>query len=108
MSVSIRLAKIGKKFAPTYKVVATTTRSKRTGKYLDILGIFNPNVKPYIVEIDKDKVSSWEKNGAIISKAVKDIIAGNYEFKPYNPKAAKKAAELAKKAAEAASEQSAE
>jgi len=104
MSVSIRLAKIGKKFAPTYKVVAVTTRSKRTGEYLEILGTFNPNVKPYSVQIEKDKVAAWEKNGAIVSKAVKDIIADTYTFKPYNPKAEKKAAEKAKKAAEAAQE----
>lgn len=109
MSVSLRLAKIGKKFAPTYKVVAVTTRSKRTGKYLDVLGTFNPNVKPYSVNIDKDKVSEWQKKGAITSKALLDILAGNYTFKPYNPKAEKKAAELAKKAAEAkASQESAE
>jgi small subunit ribosomal protein S16 len=99
MSVSIRLAKIGKKFAPTYKVVATTTRNKRTGKYLDILGTFNPNVKPFDFQLDKERFESWSKNGAIVSQAVKDIIDGKYEFKTYNPKAAKKAAELAAKKA---------
>lgn len=102
MSVSLRLAKIGKKYAPTYKVVAVPTRSKRTGKYLDILGIFNPNVKPYIVDIDNQKIEEWKSKGAIVSQAVTDILSGKYEFKPYNPKAAKKAAELAKKANEAA------
>ena len=105
MSVSIRLAKIGKKYAPTYKVVATTTRSKRTGEYLEVLGTFNPNVKPFAVIIEKEKVQAWEKNGAIVSKAVKDLLEDKYTFKPYNPKAAKKAAEKAKKAAEAAASQ---
>lgn len=99
MSVSIRLAKIGKKYAPTYKVVAVPTRSKRTGEYLEVLGTFNPNVKPFAVNIEKDKVSAWEKNGAIVSKAVKEILTDSYAFKPYNPKAEKKAAEKAKKAA---------
>lgn len=104
MSVSIRLAKIGKKFAPTYKVVASTTRNKRTGKFLDILGTFNPNVKPFDFKLDQEKFEKWSKNGAIISQAVKDIIDGKYEFKTYNPKAEKKAAELAAK--KAASEES--
>ena len=99
MSVSIRLAKIGKKFAPTYKVVAATTRTKRTGKYLDILGTFNPNVKPFDFKLDQEKFDKWTKTGAIVSQAVRDIIDGKYEFTTYNPKAAKKAAELAAKKA---------
>jgi len=99
MSVSIRLAKIGKKFAPTYKIVAVTTRSKRTGKFLDILGIFNPNVKPFDFKLDQEKFEKWSKNGALVSQAVRDIIDGKYEFTTYNPKAAKKAAELAAKKA---------
>lgn len=97
MSVSIRLAKIGKKFAPTYKIVAATTRSKRTGKFLDILGFFNPNIKPFDFKLDQEKFEKWSKNGALVSQAVKDIIDGKYEFTTYNPKAAKKAAELAAK-----------
>ena len=99
MSVSIRLAKIGKKFAPTYKVVASTTRNKRTGKYLEVLGTFNPNVKPFDFKLDQEKFDKWAKNGAIVSQAIKDIIAGKYEFNTYNPKAQKKAAELAAKKA---------
>jgi small subunit ribosomal protein S16 len=102
MSVSIRLAKIGKKYQPTYKVVAVPTRSKRTGEYLEILGTFNPNVNPFAVNIDKEKLNDWAKKGAIVSKAVTDILEDKYSFKKYNPKAAKKAAEAAKKAAEAA------
>lgn len=105
MSVSIRLAKIGKKYAPTYKVVAVPTRSKRTGEYLEILGTFNPNVKPYSVNIEKEKVAEWKKKGAMISQAVTDILEDNYTFKPYNPKAEKKAAAKAKKQAEAAAAQ---
>ena len=105
MSVSIRLAKIGKKYAPTYKVVAVTTRSKRTGEYLEILGTFNPNVKPYSVNIEKEKVAEWKKKGAMISQAVTDILEDKYTFKPYNPKAEKKAAAKAKKQAEAAAAQ---
>lgn len=104
MSMSVRLAKIGKKFAPTYKVVVAPTRSKRTGKYLDVLGSFNPNVKGFDTKIDQEKMNEWVKKGAIVSQAVRDILDGKYSFKTYNPKAEKKAAELAaKKAAQEAS-----
>jgi small subunit ribosomal protein S16 len=104
MSVSIRLAKIGKKYQPTYKVVAVTTRSKRTGEYLEILGTFNPNVKPFAVDINKESLNEWVSKGAIVTKAVQDILEDKYSFKPYNPKAEKKAAEAAKKAAAAQAE----
>jgi small subunit ribosomal protein S16 len=100
MSVSIRLAKIGKKFQPTYKVVVVPTRSKRTGEYLEVLGTFNPNVKPFAVNIDTDKLNEWKNKGAIVSLAINQILEDKYTFKTYNPKADKKAAEAAKKAAE--------
>jgi len=100
MSVTIRLAKIGKKFQPTYKVVVAPTRSKRTGEYLEVLGTFNPNVKPFAVNIDTDKLNDWKKKGALVTDAINKILEEKYTFKTYNPKAEKKAAEAAKKAAE--------
>lgn len=102
MSVTIRLAKIGKKFQPTYKVVVAPTRSKRTGEYLEILGTFNPNVTPFAVNINVEKLNEWKSKGAIVTDAINKILEDKYTFKTYNPKAEKKAAEAAKKAAEAA------
>jgi len=102
MSVTIRLAKIGKKFQPTYKVVVAPTRSKRTGEYIEVLGTFNPNVKPFAVDINKDKLNEWKQKGAILTDAINKILEDKYTFKVYNPKAEKKAAEAAKKAAEQA------
>jgi small subunit ribosomal protein S16 len=104
MSVTIRLAKIGKKFQPTYKVVVSHTRSKRTGEYLEVLGTFNPNVNPFAVNINTEKLTEWQKKGAKITEAVSKILDNKYTFKIYNPKAEKKAAEAAKKAAEAAAQ----
>jgi small subunit ribosomal protein S16 len=102
MSVTIRLAKIGKKFQPTYKVVVAPTKSKRTGEYIEVLGTFNPNVKPFAVDINKDKLNEWKQKGAILTDAITKILEDKYTFKVYNPKAEKKAAEAAKKAAEQA------
>jgi small subunit ribosomal protein S16 len=102
MSVSIRLSKIGKKFQPTYKVVVAPTRSKRTGEYLEVLGTFNPNLNPFAVDINQERLNDWTKKGAIVTPAVNKVLEGTYTFKTYNPKAEKKAAEAAKKAAEAA------
>lgn len=91
MSVTIRLARIGKKFRPTYKIVASVTRDKRTGKFLDILGNFNPNVTPFNFNLDTAKFEEWKKKGALVTEAVQKIIDGTYTYKVYNPKAEKKA-----------------
>lgn len=96
MSVTIRLAKIGKKFAPAYKIVVANTRDKRNGRFLDILGHYNPSEGEEKLVVDKKKLQEWQEKGAITTKAVESLVAGKYEFKSYNPKAAKaKAAEAA-------------
>jgi small subunit ribosomal protein S16 len=94
MSVTIRLSKIGKRNAPAYKIVVANTRDKRNGRYLDILGHYNPSENPVKFSIDKKKVGEWQKRGALITEAVEKLIAGTYEFKPYDPKGeAEKAAD---------------
>ena len=90
MSISIRLAKIGKRNAHTFRVVAATTRSKRNGKFLDVLGFYNPSTNPVQYQVDEQKYTEWVKKGAIVTPAVQDIIAGKYSFKPYHPNKDKK------------------
>jgi small subunit ribosomal protein S16 len=85
MSVTIRLARIGKTNAPAYKVVVSKTRNKRTGKYLDILGFYNPSENPDAFEIDKKKYQEWKNKGALSTEAVEKLIAGTYEYKVYDP-----------------------
>lgn len=93
MSVTIRLARVGKKNAPAYKIVVAQTRDKRTGKYLDVLGYFNPSESPDSYEIDKDKYQEWKDKGALSTEAVEKLVAGTYEYKVYNPNAAEEAEE---------------
>ena len=64
MPVRIRLQRHGKKGKPFYWVVAADSRSKRDGKFLEKLGIFNPNTNPATVEIDVDSAVKWLQNGA--------------------------------------------
>lgn len=85
MSVTIRLSKIGKRNAPAYKIVVANTRDKRNGRALDILGYYNPSENPVKFSIDEKKVEEWKKRGALITEAVEKLIAGTYEFKPYDP-----------------------
>ena len=85
MSVTIRLAKVGKKNAPSYKVVVANTRDKRTGKYLEVLGYYNPSMNPAQLKIDKEKVEKWKKKGAMTTKAIDDLLAGTYKYVKYAP-----------------------
>ncbi len=64
MPVRIRLQRHGKKGKPFYWVVAADSRSKRDGKFLEKLGIYNPNTNPATVEIDIDSAVKWLQNGA--------------------------------------------
>lgn len=96
MSVKIRLAKIGKRHAPAYRVVVTPTRTKRNGKYLDILGFYNPLDPNTKFTYDKKLYEEWIEKGALPTKAVADLIANKYEYVKYDPKALKKASEASK------------
>lgn len=95
MSVSIKLSRFGAKKAPFYRVVAQTTRSKRDGKSLDILGWYNPIKKTK--KIDMEKYNSWVRKGAITTKAVKKLIEKEKPAKPKKENKNKKKAPVAKK-----------
>jgi small subunit ribosomal protein S16 len=73
MSVKIRLAKTGKKHQISYRIAAQDTRSKRDGKFLEILGYYNPFNKPAL-KVDNERVSFWQKNGATLTQAVKNLL----------------------------------
>ncbi|MBP7928096.1 30S ribosomal protein S16 [Patescibacteria group bacterium] len=93
MSVTIRLAKFGKKNAPAYRIVVSTTKDKRNGKFHDILGFYNPASKQAPSELDAAKYDEWVKKGALVSSAVKSIVAGTYTYKKYSTKKSAQKAE---------------
>ena len=62
MSVAIRLSRAGKKKAPFYRVVAADKRKARDGKFIDLLGTYDPRSKT--LKLDNERFSKWVKNGA--------------------------------------------
>src|SRR5438132_5749878 len=64
MSVKIRLRRIGAKKHPFYRLVVADTRSPRDGKFIEILGTFDPMTDPVKLNIDQEKVKSWLRKGA--------------------------------------------
>ncbi|MFP4036227.1 MAG: 30S ribosomal protein S16 [Desulfobacteraceae bacterium] len=69
MAVKIRLARMGAKKRPFYRLVAADTESPRDGKFLEILGYYNPMKEPAEVRINQDKVHRWLDSGALVSEA---------------------------------------
>lgn len=87
-------------------MVVANTRDKRNGRFLEVLGFYNPSMTPVQFDYDKEKYQSWISKGALVSNAVTVLLDGKYKYKKYNPKAekaaAEKAAQEAKEAATAA------
>ena len=75
MSVKIRLQRHGKKGKPFFWIVAADARSKRDGKYLEKLGIYNPNTNPATIELDVDGSVKWLQNGAQPTDTARAILS---------------------------------
>lgn len=72
MAVKIRLARIGKKNLPVYRIVAIDSRKKRDGAYLENLGTYDP-IKGVLVQFHPERINDWVSKGAIVTDAVKKI-----------------------------------
>jgi small subunit ribosomal protein S16 len=64
LGVKLRLTRVGSKKNPIYRVVAADSRSPRDGKFLDIVGRYNPQTEPSTIELDEAKVKDWLSKGA--------------------------------------------
>ena len=64
MAVKIRLTRIGSKKNPIYRVVVADSRSPRDGKFIEIVGRYNPQSEPSLIELDEEKVRGWLEKGA--------------------------------------------
>lgn len=73
--VKIRLARVGSKKNPIYRVVVSDSRSPRDGRNIETIGRYNPQTDPSIVEVDLARVDHWVGNGAQPTPAVKKLIS---------------------------------
>ena len=74
MAVRIRLARMGAKKKPFYRLVAADSESPRDGKFLEILGSYDPMKDPPQIMIHEEKVNSWLKKGASVSESARAIL----------------------------------
>jgi small subunit ribosomal protein S16 len=74
VAVKIRLARFGSKKNPVYRVVVADARAPRDGRFLEIVGRYNPQVNPSLIELDEGKVRDWISKGAQPTEPVKRLM----------------------------------
>ena len=75
MAVVIRMTRIGANKKPFYRVVVADSRRSRDGRFIEILGTYDPLKNPAEIKIDAEKAKTWLKNDAIPSKTGKELLA---------------------------------
>ena len=73
--VAIRLRRAGSKKRPFFRVVVTDSRAARDSSFVEILGHYNPRSKPAVVQVNKERLDEWVKNGAQMSDSVRTLVA---------------------------------
>ena len=71
--VRIRLRRVGMRHQPSYRIVVADKESPRDGRFLEIVGSYNPTADPFFIEVKEDRIYEWMKNGAVPSESVTRI-----------------------------------
>jgi small subunit ribosomal protein S16 len=74
MAVKIRLTRIGSKKNPIYRVVVADSRSPRDGRFIEIVGRYNPQTEPSTIELDEAKIAGWLAKGAQPTEPVSRLL----------------------------------
>ncbi len=72
--VKLRLMRMGKKKQPTYRIVAADARSPRDGRFIEIVGTYEPRREPSVVSIDNEKAVKWLADGAQPTERVEKLL----------------------------------
>lgn len=74
MAVKLRLTRVGKTKQPQYRIVAADSRSPRDGRFIQIIGTYNPRTEPSTLQVDNDKAVKWLLDGAQPTDRVKKLL----------------------------------
>ncbi len=74
MAVKLRLVRMGKKKQPTYRVVAADARSPRDGRFIEIIGTYEPRQDPSLIRIDNERALHWLRHGAQPTERVEKLL----------------------------------
>ena len=106
LAVKLRLMRMGKKKQPTYRIVAADSRSPRNGRFIEIVGTYQPRLEPSGILVDNEKALKWLRNGAKPTETVEKLlrISGAWgEFTGTTPAPALPEASASTEASETAS-----
>jgi small subunit ribosomal protein S16 len=74
MAVRIRLTRKGRKKQPFYRIIIADSQAPRDGKFLDVVGTYDPMQNPAVIKLDTEKLQEWMGKGAIPTGTVKTLI----------------------------------
>ena len=74
MAVKLRLTRVGKTKQPQYRIVAADSRSPRDGRFIEILGQYNPRQEPSVVTVNNEKAVKWLMQGAQPTDRVRKLL----------------------------------
>jgi len=74
LSVRIRLRRVGAKKQPSYRVVVADSRAPRDGRFIDVIGFYNPRTKPTTITINEEKARKWLSQGALPTESVASLL----------------------------------
>jgi len=90
VAVRLRLMRMGKKKQPTYRIVAADSRSPRDGRFIEIVGTYDPRREPSAVTVDNDKAVDWLQKGAQPSERVQKLLEISGAWEQFESSKAKK------------------
>jgi small subunit ribosomal protein S16 len=93
MAITLRLARYGTKKRPFYRIVAADTRARRDGRFLELVGTYDPLQNPPAVSLSRERIKYWREVGAQPSETVRALLnrfmnAPDTAFRPTPPKRA--------------------
>lgn len=81
--VRIRLRRVGLKHQPTYRIIAADKESPRDGRFLEILGFYNPRTEPSTIQVKEDRLFDWLSKGAQPSESVEKLLTSTGTMERY-------------------------
>jgi small subunit ribosomal protein S16 len=81
--VRIRLRRVGAKGQPSYRIIAADKEAPRDGRFLEILGFYNPRTNPSTIQVKEDRVFDWISKGAQMSDSVQQVFRSSGTLERY-------------------------
>jgi small subunit ribosomal protein S16 len=74
VAVKLRLMRMGKKKQPTYRIVAADSRSPRDGRFIEVVGTYDPRAEPSVIKVDNERAVHWLRHGAQPTERVQKLL----------------------------------